>query len=77
MMNFSPIESDIRKFKDLGVLLGRAGNRDVDALRRAFALFEIFFDGGSYKFNGAEISNDEAWRIILNRYKSGYLPTTR
>ena len=76
-MNFSPIESDIRKFKDLGVLLGRADNHDTAALKRAFALFEIFFDDGSYKFNGAEISNDEAWRIILNRYKSGYLPTTR
>ena len=80
MTNFLQIESDIRKFKDLGVLLGRAGNRDIDALQRAFALFCITaeFRGGNfrYKFNGGEIDNDAAWKIILNQYKGGYLPTT-
>ncbi|MBO4401792.1 MAG: hypothetical protein J5809_08100 [Selenomonadaceae bacterium] len=77
-MNFSQTESDIRKFKDLGVLLGRAGNRDTAALKRAFALFGIDnFGDGRYKFNGAEISNDAAWQIILDQYKGGYLPTTR
>ena len=78
-MNFSKIESDIRKFKDLGVLKGRAGNRDLDALKKAFALFGIEFNGENfiYKCNGVEISNDAAWKIILNKYNGGYLPTVK
>ena len=78
-MNFSLIESDIRKFKDLGVLLGRTGNRDIIALQKAFALFgiEAELHGGnlSYKFTGVEIDNDAAWKIILDKYNGGYLPT--
>lgn len=78
-MNFSKIESDIRKFKDLGVLRGRTGNRDIDALRKAFALFEITVqiqgENFSYKFNGGKISDDAAWKIIIDRYNGGYLPT--
>ena len=76
-MNFLLIESDIRKFKDLGVLLGRAGNRDINALKNAFALFGIEFDGENftYKFNGVEITNEAAWKIIIDKYNGGYLPT--
>lgn len=78
-MNFSKIESDIRKFKDLGVLRGRTGNRDIDALRKAFALFEITLqiqgENFSYEFNGGKISDDAAWKIIIDRYNGGYLPT--
>ncbi len=80
MMNFSQIESDIRKFKDLGVLRGRAGNRDIAALQRAFALFGIETEicGGNFKYknNGVEVSGDNAWSLILNQYRGGYLPTT-
>ena len=76
-MNFLQIESDIRKFKDLGVLKGRAGNRDIDALKKAFALFGIDFHGENfiYKFNGVEITNNAAWKIIIDKYNGGYLPT--
>ena len=76
-MNFLQIESDIRKFKDLGVLKGRASNRDINALQKAFALFGIEFNGENFscKFNGVEISNDAAWKIILDKYNGGYLPT--
>ncbi len=53
-----------------------AGNRDTAALQKAFALFDIEnFSDGRYRFNGAEISNDAAWKIILDRYKGGYTPT--
>lgn len=77
-MNFLQIESDIRKFKDLGVLKGRTGNRDINALKKAFALFEIDFEiNGGYKFNGVKISNDGAWKIILEKYNGGYLPTVQ
>ncbi len=78
-MNFSLIESDIRKFKDLGVLLGRTGNRDINALQKAFALFgieaELYSGNLKYKFNGVEINNDAAWKIIIDKYNGGYLPT--
>lgn len=77
-MNFLQIESDIRKFKDLGVLRGRTGNRDIDALKKAFALFGIAAEirgDLSYKFNGVEIDNDAAWKIIIDKYNGGYLPT--
>ena len=76
-MNFLPIESDIRKFKDLGVLRGRTGNRNIDALKKAFALFGIEFKCENFgcKFNGVAISNDAAWKIILDKYNGGYLPT--
>ena len=76
-MNFSKIESDIRKFKDLGVLRGRTGNRDINALQKAFALFgiEANFHGNYFNLNGVKISNDDAWKIILDKYNGGYLPT--
>ena len=77
-MNFLQIESDIRKFKDLGVLRGRTGIRDIDALQKAFSLFGIDFEINSgYKFNGVKISNDDAWKIILDKYNGGYLPTVQ
>ena len=78
-MNFLQIESDIRKFKDLGVLKGRAGNRDIELLQKAFALFGIEFHGENftYKLNGVEISNDAAWKIILNQYNDGYCPVVK
>lgn len=78
-MNFLQIESDIRKFKDLGVLKGRAGNRNIDTLIKAFALFgiaaEIHGENFIYKFNGVEITNDAAWKIIIDKYNGGCLPT--
>ena len=78
-MNSLLIESDIRKFKDLGVLLGRTGNRNINTLQKAFALFGIEAEicGGNliYKFNGVEIDNYAAWKIILDKYNNGYLPT--
>ncbi len=78
-MNFLLIESDIRKFKDLGVLKGRAGNRDIETLKKAFALFGIEFNGENfiYKFNGEKISNDAAWKIIIDKYNGGFLPTVQ
>ena len=80
-MNFLLIESDIRKFKDLGVLKGRTGNRDINSLQKAFKIFGIDTEihGGTltYKFNGVEINNDAAWKIILNKYNGGYLPTVQ
>ena len=78
-MNFLLIESDIRKFKDLGVLRGRTGNRDIDALKKAFALFgiEAQLQNNNFKYNNVEINNDAAWKIILNKYNGGYLPTVQ
>ena len=76
-MNFLQIESDIRKFKDLGVLRWRTGNRDINSLQKAFALFgiEAQLQNNNFKYNNIEISNDAAWKIILNKYNGGYLPT--
>ena len=78
-MNFSKIESDIRKFKDLGVLRGRTVNRDINALQKAFALFGITAqpqgENFRYKFNGVVIDDDAAWKIIIDKYNGGYLPT--